>query len=328
MIQTEVGKDILKAKLHLADSEVVAIPTETVYGLAANGLNTVAIAKIFTAKKRPLSNPLILHYKDTPSAFNDVIKIPDAARLLAQEFWPGPLTMLLPKKSHIPDSVTAGKHRVAIRVPNHPVTRALLESLDFPLAAPSANLYGCISPTTANHVLDQLNNRIPYILDGGKCNKGIESTIVGFDDGEVVVYRLGGIDIEALENCINKKILVSNKNNDNNEPLASGMVKHHYAPTTPLYSILEKDNKINLKNCGFIGLKNLDKDIPTENQYLLSSNGDLKEAAQQLYASFHIMDAKNYEAIFIELVPELELGRSINDRIRRALQKRKHKKSP
>ena len=198
MIQTEVGKDILKAKLHLADSEVVAIPTETVYGLAANGLNSVAIAKIFTAKKRPLSNPLILHYKDTPSAFNDVIKIPDAARLLAQEFWPGPLTMLLPKKSHIPDSVTAGKHRVAIRVPNHPVTRALLESLDFPLAAPSANLYGCISPTTANHVLGQLNNRIPYILDGGKCNKGIESTIVGFDDGEVVVYRLGGIDIEAL----------------------------------------------------------------------------------------------------------------------------------
>ncbi|MEJ6505689.1 MAG: L-threonylcarbamoyladenylate synthase [Crocinitomicaceae bacterium] len=323
MIQTEIGKDINKAKLYLAGSQVVAIPTETVYGLAANGHDPAAVTKIFKAKKRPLSNPLILHYKNAQAAFNDAIDIPEQALLLAKTFWPGPLTMLLPKKNHVPDTVTAGKHRVAVRVPNHPLTMNLLESLDFPLAAPSANLYGCISPTSADHVLNQLKNSIPYILDGGKCKKGIESTIVGFDDGEVVLYRLGGIDLEALEKCLNKKISTYKNSKVEEEPLASGMVKHHYAPKTPMHHINNKSHQMNLKKCGFIGFNKIDKDIPTENQFLLSKNGDLKEAASQLYASFHMMDGKNHEAILIEFVPEIELGRSINDRIRRAIQKNK-----
>ena len=150
-------------------------------------------------------------------------------RFLPENFWPGPMTLILPKKNNIPDAVTSGKSDVAIRVPHHELCLSLLNKLDYPIAAPSANLYGRISPTSPIHVHEQLNSRIPYILDGGICEKGIESTIIGFENDNVIIYRLGSISIEAIENCIQKKVHVKNKIQNKQAPRASGMVKHHYA---------------------------------------------------------------------------------------------------
>tara|TARA_B100000674_G_scaffold135947_2_gene105622 strand:- start:53 stop:1027 length:975 start_codon:yes stop_codon:yes gene_type:complete len=321
MKSTEIGTSIKKAKLLLDRSEIVSIPTETVYGLAANGNNKQAIAKIYAAKKRPLSNPLILHYKDASSAFKDVTIVPKDAETLAENFWPGPLTMLLPKKQTIPDSVTAGKKRVAIRVPQHKLCQALLETLAYPLAAPSANLYGRISPTSPAHVKEQLNKRIPYILDGGICEKGIESTIIGFENDTPIIYRLGSISIEEIEACIQKNIRLKNKPENNQEVLASGMVKHHYAPNTIMLSIAEKHEGKNLENCGFIGFDTLHPDFPNENQFLLDENGNLDAAAKELYRAFHIMDTKKFSSIYIQFLPDIGIGKAVNDRIKRAIQK-------
>lgn len=321
MIQTEIGTDIKKAKLLLDASEIISIPTETVYGLAANGKDPMAIAKIYTAKKRPISNPLILHYKDASSAFQDVTTIPNNAEVLAGKFWPGPMTMLLPKKNNIPDAVTSGKSDVAIRVPQHELCLSLLNTLDYPLAAPSANLYGRISPTSPIHVHEQLNSRVPYILDGGICEKGIESTIIGFENDNVIIYRLGSISIEAIETCIQKKVHVRNKIEDKQAPRASGMVKHHYAPNTAMFSVAKKHEEKNLSNCGFIGFDSLHPDFPNENQFLLSENGNIDAAAKELYRSFHVMDAKRFKSIYIEFMPENGIGKAINDRIHRAIQK-------
>ena len=321
MIQTEIGTDLKKAKLLLDASEIISIPTETVYGLAANGKNPIAIAKIYAAKKRPLSNPLILHYKDASSAFQDVTTIPKEAEILAEKFWPGPLTMLLPKSKNIPDAVTSGKSRVAIRVPRHELCLSLLNALDYPIAAPSANLYGRISPTSSAHVHEQLNERIPYILDGGICEKGIESTIRGFENNHVLIYRLGSISIEAIEACIRKKVHINNKIEDKKAPQASGMVKHHYAPNTAMFSIVQKHKEKDLSNCGFIGFDTLHPDFPVENQFLLSKNGNIDTAAKELYRSFHVMDANKFKSIYIEFMPESGIGSAINDRIKRAIQK-------
>jgi L-threonylcarbamoyladenylate synthase len=178
-INTKIGLDVALAAQWLHASEPVAIPTETVYGLAGNALDVAAVARIFEVKNRPTFDPLIVHVASVAAVKAHVIDFPAAARQLAAHFWPGPLTLLLPKQPHIPDLVTAGLPRVAIRVPVHPLTRTLLERLPFPLAAPSANPFGYISPTTAQHVYDQLNGLIPYILDGGPCQVGLESTIVG-----------------------------------------------------------------------------------------------------------------------------------------------------
>ncbi len=321
MIQTEIGKDLKKAKLLLDASEIIAIPTETVYGLAANGMNSEAIAKIYTAKQRPISNPLILHYRDASAAFQDVINIPKDAKILARRFWPGPLTMLLRKRSNIPNAVTSGKSHVAIRVPNHELCLSLLNKLDYPLAAPSANLYGRISPTSVAHVHEQLNSRIPYILDGGLCEKGIESTIIGFENNHVIIYRLGSISIEAIETCIEKKVHLKNKIDNNHVPRTSGMVKHHYAPNTAMFSLAQKNKETNLSDCGFIGFDTLHPDFPNENQFLLSEYGNIDAAAKELYRSFHVMDAKRFKSIYIEFMPDIGIGKAINDRINRAIQK-------
>jgi L-threonylcarbamoyladenylate synthase len=321
MIQTEIGTDLKKAKLLLDASEIISIPTETVYGLAGNGKDPLAIQKIYAAKRRPLSNPLILHYKNVSSAFSDITSIPKDAETLAKKFWPGPLTMLLPKNNNIPDAVTAGKHRVAIRVPQHELCLALLNTLDYPIAAPSANLYGRISPTSPSHVHEQLNSRIPYILDGGICQKGLESTIIGFEKDTVVIYRLGSISIEAIEACLQKKVQLINKIDTNQELITSGMVKHHYAPNTPMYALADKHKEKNLSNCGFIGFDTFDSDFPSENQFLLSKMGDLETAAKELYRSFHVMDGKRFKSIYIEFLPERGIGRAVNDRINRAIKK-------
>jgi len=196
---TKIGNDISKAKLLLEKGEVVAIPTETVYGLAANALDEQAVAKIFEAKNRPYFNPLILHLADKETIQKYVKKIPDELLKLIDIHCPGPITFLLEKKDIVPDLVTAGSKFVAIRIPKHEICQKLLSQLNFPLAAPSANPFGYISPVTSTHVFNQLNNKIPYILEGKTANIGIESTIVGVENKQVKIFRLGGVSYEDIK---------------------------------------------------------------------------------------------------------------------------------
>ena len=274
-METFVGNDCNQARLLLEKGEVVAIPTETVYGLAANGLNELAIHKIFEAKGRPLSNPLILHFSSKEAIKPYVLDFPPILEKLADYFWPGPLTLLLNKSLLVPEIITAGLDRVGIRVPAQPLVQELLQSLSFPLAAPSANLYGMISPTQATHVHTQLQGKIPYILDGGACENGIESTIVGLENQQVIVYRLGGISVEQLSNVIG--YVPQLKNHSENQPVTSGMVKHHYAPKTP-FAYLESDFVFEEnKNDGFILFQDNHPEIQITQKYILSETGDLKE---------------------------------------------------
>jgi len=318
-METIVGNDCNQARLLLEKGEVVAIPTETVYGLAANGLNELAIHKIFEAKGRPLSNPLILHFSSKEAIKPYVLDFPPILEKLADYFWPGPLTLLLNKSLLVPEIITAGLDRVGIRVPAQPLVQELLQSLSFPLAAPSANLYGMISPTQATHVHTQLQGKIPYILDGGACENGIESTIVGLENEQIIVFRLGGISVEQLSNVIGYFPKI--KNHSENQPLTSGMVKHHYAPNTPFAYL--KDDFVFEENTndGFILFQDNHPEIPVAQKYILSETGDLKEAAQKLYAAMHFMDQKNYTKLYIERFEEYGLGISMNDRLYRATKK-------
>jgi len=295
----------------------VAIPTETVYGLAGNALNEIAVAKIFAIKNRPSFDPLIIHVPDADAVRKYTTEFPEALQKLAATFWPGPLTLLLPKKDIIPDLVTSGLPRVAIRIPGHPLAKELLKSIDFPLAAPSANPFGYISPTSAKHVSDQLSGKIPYILDGGECRVGLESTIVGWEDGEVVIYRLGGIEVEEIRKLAgNVKIFLNQSSNPN----APGMLKSHYAPRKPLYlnHLEENIQKFAGKKIGLICMD----EVPVSEQVFrtvyLSKTGDMQEAARNLFAALRTLDQSEVDIILAAPAPEEGLGRAINDRLRRA----------
>ncbi len=297
--------------------KVVAIPTETVYGLAANALLVSAVDQVFSLKSRPQSNPLIVHCGSINQVKNYVSDYPEWAQKLGDKFWPGPLTLLLPKNGLIPDKITAGEDRVGVRIPNHPLTLRLLKSIDFPLAAPSANKYGSISPTCAEHVRIQFGDDLPMILDGGSCNVGIESTIVGVENDKIIVYRLGQISPEEIEELCNQPVFI--KNEAGEVIIAPGMVRHHYAPKTNLkiieqYSLIERSGNIGLI---LFNEKKIDG-IPSENQVVLAENNNLDEASQKLYWSFYQLDKLNLDMIYIKLFPEVGIGRSLNDRIRRA----------
>lgn len=308
-----IDKNIEIAIDFLQSGEVVGIPTETVYGLAANALNINAVTKIFQVKNRPTFDPLIIHTSSIDRITDYVKHLPDKAQLLARMFMPGPLTLLLPKKEIIPDLVTSGLENVAVRIPKHDLTLELLKKLDFPLAAPSANPFGYISPTTAQHVDNQLGSKIKYILDGGECGVGIESTIVGFIEDEVIVYRKGGLSIEAIEEVVGKvKIQAHSTSN----PQAPGMLKSHYSPRKK-FIISDEVYPQNMKT-GYLGFKDYKVDIPIENQLLLSPKGDFAEAAKNLFAYLRQLDNMDVEVIYGEYLPEKDLGRAINDRLRRA----------
>ena len=315
--QTETGTDIERAAALLTAGELVAIPTETVYGLAGNALNNEAVAAIFTVKNRPQFDPLILHVA-SPALLNTwAEEVPPPLQRLADAFMPGPLTLLLPKREVIPDLVTSGLPRVAIRVPAHPLTRALLEKVGFPLAAPSANPFGYISPTTARHVFQQLQGKISYILDGGNCSIGLESTIVGMEDGEVVVYRKGGLAVEQIEELLGSVRVHSHSASN---PAAPGMLKSHYAPKVPLVLGRAEDYRAQYpaERIGSITFCRKVAGIPDEHQCVLSPEGNLAEAAQHLFAAMRYLDAQALDLIVAEPVPEQQLGRAINDRLRRA----------
>ena len=317
-----IGQDISQAKRILEASKLVAIPTETVYGLAGNALNAVAVASIFETKNRPSFDPLIIHVPSLEMAENYVRDIPNPLRKLAEKIWPGPLTLLLPRKDTIPDIVTSGLERVAVRVPDHPLTLELLSLLEFPLAAPSANPFGYISPTSPQHVEAQLGEKISYILDGGKCKVGLESTIVGMEGDEIVVYRLGGLEISEIETLVGK---VKVKSHSSSNPQAPGLLESHYAPTRPF--ILGDLNEMipAYQSRGVdLAVLSLDKTfsaIPSEKQIALSSNGDMKEAATHLFAAMRTLDETNASVILAELMPEEGLGKAINDRLKRAATK-------
>ncbi|MEZ4959138.1 MAG: L-threonylcarbamoyladenylate synthase [Saprospiraceae bacterium] len=315
---TQIGQDIAIAIHLLQSSHPVAIPTETVYGLAANALDPNAVLKIFKAKNRPHFNPLIIHLPDWEAVKKYVADIPVDAEILAKKFTPGPLTFLLEKKPIIPDLVTAGSPKVAIRIPAHPMTRELLSQLDFPLAAPSANPFGYVSPTTAQHVYEGLKGKIPYILDGGECQIGLESTIVDFENGDVIVRRKGGVAVEAIEAVLGKKVLVKTENEDH--PVAPGMLKSHYATATPLYvgnvEILAK-NFTQKKIC-LIEFGEKRAELPAFARFQLSANSSLDEAAKHLFKTMRQADKCGADVILVEWLPEEGLGRAINDRLRRA----------
>lgn len=309
-----VGKDIKKAKELLEAGELVAIPTETVYGLAGNALNITAVTRIFEVKNRPRFDPLIIHVPGIEKAADYVVDIPEKARTLAHKFWPGPLTLLLKKKAIIPDLVTSGLDTVGIRCPDHALTQQLLNILSFPLAAPSANPFGYVSPTRPEHVNEQLGNKIHYILDGGICNIGIESTIIGFENSLPVIFRTGGLSLEAIEDVIGK---VYSQTYSVSDPKSPGQLASHYAPRKPV--ILGKIDQLLSQYSGqTIGVLSFQTDFHCTYQCILSPSGRLEEAAQNLFSGLRLLDKMPVAVILAEPVPDIGLGKAINDRLRRA----------
>lgn len=313
----EIGNNIAVAKQLLEQGALVAIPTETVYGLAGNALNESAVLEIFKVKNRPQFDPLIVHVASLESAKELVDDFPEKAKKLALQFWPGPLTLLLKKKSYIPDLATSGLDTVAIRCPDHELTLSLLQQLAFPLAAPSANPFGYISPTRPEHVNEQLGEKIKYILDGGECTVGIESTIVGFENDLPVVYRLGGLSIEKIESVVgNVRVQLNTSSN----PKAPGQLKSHYAPKKKmrLGNLTELIRDYGTGRVGVLTFKTHLSQISDRNQIALSSKGNMEEAAQKLFASLRTLDKLDIHIILAEEVPDMGLGKAINDRLRRA----------
>ncbi|NBC09286.1 MAG: threonylcarbamoyl-AMP synthase [Bacteroidetes bacterium] len=312
-----IGTALSAAIELLRRDEVVAVPTETVYGLAGNALSPRAVASIFEIKNRPRFDPLIVHTSSVERLSQYAAAFPAAARRLAEQFMPGPLTLLLDKAAIIPDLVTAGSPRVALRIPNHPLTLSLLQQLDFPLAAPSANPFGYISPTTAQHVADQLGDQIPYILDGGPCRVGVESTIVGFEDGQTVIYRKGGVPVEEITALIGP---VQVREHSTSNPNAPGMLKSHYAPGAKVVigNVEELLPGYEGQRVGVIRFRKTTAKLPAEHQLILSPQGDFAEAARRLFAGMRQLDALQLDIILAELLPEEGLGRAVNDRLRRA----------
>ncbi len=313
----KISTDVSEAVKYLELGDVIGIPTETVYGLAGNALNENAILKIFEVKNRPKFDPLIVHVASLERAKDFVVEFPYKALQLAKQFWPGPLTLLLAKKANVPDLLTAGSQRVAIRIPNHPLTRQMLEKLAFPVAAPSANPFGYVSPTTAQHVEDQLGTKIPFILDGGPCAVGLESTIIGFEAEKPIIYRLGGIKLEDLEACVGKVKLNLNLSSN---PLAPGMLKTHYAPIKKIHvgRVTELATKYQHKKIGIISFKEDYSHLNGATQIILSKQGDLNEAAKNLFGALRKMDQADIDLIITQRFPEEGLGKAINDRLRRA----------
>ncbi len=307
LILPQDSAGVTRAASLLADGELVAFPTETVYGLGGDARSDIAVARIYEAKGRPNFNPLIVHLPDL-AAVEQIATLGPKARMLAQAFWPGPLTLVLPLRdgSGISPLVTAGLPTVAIRIPAHPLAQALLRALGGPVAAPSANLSGRISPTRVSHVMDGLQNRIAAILDGGPCAVGLESTIV-LADPDPTLLRPGGVPMEALEACLGHPLTLGG---DGVKPTSPGQLASHYAPNAALRlnATSAAPNEI------LVGFG------PVKGPLTLSETGDLIEAAARLFQALREADALAGPSgrIAFAPIPETGLGRAINDRLRRA----------
>ena len=314
-MNTEIGTDLNKALTLLQSGQTVGVPTETVYGLAADANNDDAVLDIFKAKGRPTSNPLILHFASLAQALPYIEVFPEVFQKLASIFCPGPLTFIVPKSSLVSPLITGGQDTVAIRFPKHPALQELLTALGRPLAAPSANLYGQLSPTTAAHVLEQLTGRIPYILDGGACWEGLESTIIGLENERVLIYRHGGVTTEALAEILGYRPVA--KVHEHNGVLTSGMVKHHYATHTPLFLGFKPSQE----NQNALQITIGKNELIAGPHLVLSQDAALTEAARNLYAALHEADTAQVDKIYVEPFPNNGLGLAMNDRLSRAAAK-------
>lgn len=311
--------NIAQAAEVLRSGGLVAFPTETVYGLGADGLNPIAVAKIFEAKQRPSFNPLILHIS-SKDQLQTIAKINNRAIVkLIEKFWPGPLTLVLPKLEIVPDIVTAGNPTVAVRMPDHPVALELIEQAGKPIAAPSANSFSQLSPTCAEHVVKQLNNKVDIILDGGSCAVGVESTILYLKENKVSLLRHGGTAIEDIEKIIGK---VSIETGPSDSPLAPGQLYFHYAPKIPLKFF----NDVNIMDYEFkkVGALFFDRNrynIEFSGERILSPKGNLREAAANLFSFLHELENENLDVILVDPIEEIGLGKAIMDRLRKAANK-------
>lgn len=307
--------DIEQAKRILDRGGLVAIPTETVYGLAANATDTQAVARIFSVKNRPSFDPLILHVAslDMMETYSQS-GLPPLAMQLADRFMPGPLTFVLPKADAVPDIVTSGLDSVAMRIPDHPLTLDLLRSLDYPLAAPSANPFGYVSPTSAAHVRHQLGDAIDGIIDGGPCAVGLESTIVSFLEDQPMILRLGGTPLEALEDCLHLKLTCQTSSS---APQAPGQLSSHYSPGRLVIT--------HPHGCDWLAIDwDPSRDdaiswLPQGNDsQSFTQSGDDREAAQSLFHLLRSVDNGKPGPVHVELAPDKGLGKAINDRLKRS----------
>jgi L-threonylcarbamoyladenylate synthase len=308
---------ILRAVGLLRQCQLVGLPTETVYGLAGDGLNPAALARIFEVKQRPLFDPLILHFADAAGAFALARQVPAAARELAQRFWPGPLTLVLRKRETVPDLATSGLPNVALRVPAHPVAQALLRAFGGPLAAPSANRFGRISPTDAQAVRTELGETVPLILDGGPCAVGLESTVLLLAGHQPVLLRAGGIPLEEIEAVVGP---VRHAAPVDERPLAPGQLRHHYAPRKPLRLVRDMAEIPSQPDSGWLAFGTPNAPVSflgvAEN---LSPAGDLREAAANFFRALRALDDDpRVGALYAMALPAHGLGLAINERLERA----------
>lgn len=316
-MKTRITTKIELAAQTLNNGGIIGLPTETVYGLGGIAYKEQAVQEIYRVKQRPYYNPLILHISGIEKIDTVAAYIPELAYRLAEEFWPGPMTLVLPKKTEVPGIVTAGHDTVAIRVPAHPVAQQLLEITGAPIAAPSANPFGRTSPTTATHVLEYFDGQIPLILDGGACEVGIESTIIGFENGEPIIYRQGTVTEEQIGKIAGK---LGHFVNDDAAPRAPGMLSRHYAPKTPL--VVTKDpaaiaEQYAGKRLGIISFAG-GVVHQAASEIVLSPTGSMKEAAANLYRSLHQMDAADVDVIIAEEFHAHGIGAALNDKLYRA----------
>lgn len=331
MARCPIGTDVGRAAGSLRTGRLVAFPTETVYGLGAHALDPRAVVGIFEVKGRPRFDPLIVHVADRNRLPQLAADVPEKARLLAERFWPGPLTLVLPRTETVPDLVTAGLPTVAVRVPDHPLALEMLRTADLPVAAPSANAFGRISPTTAEHVAEQLGERIDYILDGGPCRVGVESTVLQIGEASATLLRPGGLPVEEIESVIGPVHVPGPSVSGEAEPqpeASPGRLPRHYAPRTPLRivadaqalsSALEQEcHADKARRLGLLTRQAVAETTPFAVVEVLSPTGDLVEAAANFFAALRRLDAAGLDLIVALPFPEEGLGRALNDRLRRA----------
>lgn len=322
-LYTIPDNEIQAAAALLRAGETVAFPTETVYGLGADATNPRAVRKIFEIKGRPIYHPLIVHIAAASQLPVWTQKIPDAAWRLATAFWPGPLTLILQRSSQVPNEVTGGQDTVGLRVPDHPIATALLRAFGGGIAAPSANRFGQVSPTTAQHVHDKLGSKVSMLLDGGPCRIGVESTIVSLTDEEAVLLRPGGLSIEAIEDTLNKKILLAQAAAP--KVRVSGMLDSHYAPTTPIE--IHPTEKLwhrahQLAKLGYkvavLKLSDDNKCINSDEIKIFQMPLLANEYGRNFYATLHHIDHANFDRLLAEAPPTTHEWVALHDRMRRA----------
>ena len=323
--ETTLENDIRTAASLLRAGETVAFPTETVYGLGADASNPLAIQKIFRIKGRPADHPLIVHIADVTQLDLWAENIPRAVWRLSARFWPGPLTLILPRRSDVPREITGGQDTIGVRVPDHPVATALLQTFGSGIAAPSANRFGRVSPTTAEHVREGLGSRVGMVLDGGPCRVGVESTILSLLHGNAVLLRPGGLSVEELEDTLGQRILLSIPMEQ--KVRAPGMLASHYAPVTPLE--IHPTNTLwhrvlqmvwQGKNVAVLKLGDDGKAFESSKVTIICMPPKAVEYGSKLYSTLHRLDRGGFDCLLLELPPDASEWLAVNDRLRRAAQ--------